>query len=99
MGYTSARDFADQASLDVALSWHLQANHFPPVPTDMVPVCKAAIEAAADGEWDTEIVLPDGFAYRDQFSAPVRAIVEAHHLDAFIDAELERREELDNEQD
>lgn len=74
-------------SLDQALGYHLQVNHFPPVPGEMVPVCKQAIELANQGDWDAEVSLPDGVTYRDQLTAPVHQIVEAHHLDAFLDPE------------
>lgn len=92
MGTMRAMEMAEAAasgeiSLDQALGYHLQVNHFPPVPGEMVPVCKQAIELANQGDWDAEVFLPDGITYRDQLTAPVSAIVEAHHLDAFLEGE------------
>lgn len=84
MGYMSARDMAEQTDLDTALSWHLTANHFPPVPVTLVPACKEAIQAILDEEPDRLIDLPDEITYRDLTLAPAYAIAEAHHLDAFI---------------
>lgn len=86
MGYLSALDMAQNADLDQALTWHLQHNHYPPVPMDMVPVCVAAIEAIEDDEPERLIDLPDGITYRGLTLAPAYAIAEQHHLDAFITA-------------
>mgnify|MGYP003352914570 CR=1 FL=1 len=86
MGYNFATDLAGfDVTLEQKLAWHLQYNHYPPVPTSMVQPCIDAIDAYA--EWDCErlIELPEGVLWRDQTSAPAYAIVEAHHLDPFID--------------
>jgi hypothetical protein len=81
MGYTQAQEFADSGvGLETALSWHLQYNHYPPVPVSMVPVCVAAIDAMADDEPDRAVDLPDGISYRGQTSAPAWAIADQHHL-------------------
>lgn len=93
MGTTGALGMAEAVAgglttLEHALSWHLTANHFPPVPTSMIPACLAAIDAANAEDWDEEIALPDGVTYRDGRSvAPAWAIVEQHHLDAFLDGD------------
>ncbi len=63
MGRLGAVAFAEQveegnASLRQALAWHLQSNHYPPIPTFFIPTCVAAIEAGNDGEWDLDIPLP-----------------------------------------
>lgn len=65
MGTTGAMGMADAvndglASLDTALSWHLQSNHYPPVPSAFIASCKAAIEAGQDEDYDREIALPKG---------------------------------------
>lgn len=65
MGSLSARAFADEVEagtveLDVALSWHLGSNHYPPVPAAFIATCRAAIEAGQDEDWDTDIPLPKG---------------------------------------
>lgn len=69
---------------DSILSWHLRSNHYPPVPLSMLPVCKEAIDKANDGLWDEMVDLPKGITWRDNDYAPVREIIEAHHLDAFL---------------
>ena len=89
MGRLSALDMAANTDLDTALSWHLSANHFPPLPPELLPVAKRAIAKASADQWDDELKLPAGIRYRDASSAPVYACVEAWHLDAFIELEEE----------
>ena len=88
MGRLAAEDMAAHATLDVALSWHLTSNHYPPVPTTMIQPCKAAIEAYNEGGYDRIIPLPQGVSWRDSRGAPAWAIVEGHHLESFIEQEL-----------
>lgn len=74
-------------SLEIAIRWQLTSNHYPPVPTSMVPVCIAAIEVAnQDGSWDDELELPDGILYKGRTTAPAWAIIEQHHLQPWIDS-------------
>lgn len=79
------------ASIDQALGWHLQSNHFPPVSVSFVPVCKAAIEHAALDDWDVEVELPEGCTYKGQSTAPVIAIVVQHHLEAFVEQQIHQQ--------
>ena len=71
-------------NITTALEYHLAHNHYPPVPLSMVPVCAAAIALAADGDWDGVVALPDGVTYRGADAAPAHAVVEQHHLEAFV---------------
>jgi len=84
MGYMRAAEMRKFVGEDAALRDHLAHNHYPPVPLAMIGPCKRAIAAAREGEWDRQIRLPKGVSYRDQKTASVRAIVEAHHLEAFL---------------
>lgn len=84
MGLQSLEGMLEVADVDRALLWHLQSNHYPPVPKSMIPVCKEAIDAANRGLWDDEIDLPDGVLYRGDSYAPVKAIIEQHHLGSFL---------------
>jgi len=79
--------------LDRKVAWHLQGNHYPPIPLVMVEACVEAIELARLGYYDTEVKLPIGeskdgepfqITWHGQDTAPVSAIVESHHLDGFI---------------
>jgi len=38
MGYTTALSIAEDLSLEAGLAYHLQGNHYPPVPVAMVQV-------------------------------------------------------------
>lgn len=74
-------------TLRQAISWHLSGNHYPPVPLEMVQVCLDAIALANNGEYDAEVTLPEKTLWRGHGSAPVSAIVDGFHLDAFLDQE------------
>lgn len=87
MGTLAATDMIHHAGIDRALSWHLQSNHYPPVPESMVSVCLAAIDAINEDDLNRLIDLPEGVLYRNREQAPAWAIAEAHHLDPFIDNE------------
>jgi len=88
MGRLTAEGIAESGlPMEDQIRWHLQGNHFPPVPVSMVPVCIAALDAAADGDWQREIPLPDGVAYRGLPTAPAAAIIEQHHLESWLDIE------------
>ena len=84
MGYLSALDMAAHTDRATALQWHLQSNHYPPVPLAMLPACEAAIEAAKDDEPYRLIDLPDGVTYRGYSQANAATIIQSYHLDAFL---------------
>lgn len=90
MGRSYAEGIAETSiPVEEQIRIHLRANHYPPVPESMVPVCIAALNAAACDEWDKLIPLPEGVSYRGLNAAPVSAIVEQHHLDPWLDSEDE----------
>jgi hypothetical protein len=89
MGRLHAQEFAEMVeeniiTIEQAIGWHLQGNHYPPVPLSMVPVCIAAIDAANEDDWERDIELPEGVLWRGRNSAPASALVEAHHLDSWL---------------
>lgn len=89
MGRMFADDLAhlaDDDAIDVgmALSLHLTTNHYPPVPTSMVPVCEQAIGFANSEDYEALVDLPDGVTWKGEEQAPTWAIVESFHLDSFI---------------
>ena len=88
MGSNFATELADNELLDIdlemAISIHLQSNHYPPVPLSMVEPCIDAINAYHDEDYNRLIELPAPITWRDQNTAPASAIVEAHHLDAWL---------------
>ena len=86
------------------IAWHLQGNHYPPIPLIMVEACVEAIELARLGYYTAEVQLPkteskDGekfqITWNGKDTAPVSAIIEAHHLDGFINTDT--ADELDGE--
>ena len=84
MGYTGALDMAGSGlGIDVELGWHLQSNHFPPIPLSMLQPCKDAIDAYWDDDCDREISLPSPILYKGRETAPAWAIIEQHHLSAW----------------
>jgi hypothetical protein len=84
MGLTTALALEEDLSLETGLAYHLQANHYPPVPVAMVQPCIDAIDAFYEEDFDREINLPEGISWRGQTTAPASAIAEAHHLDAWL---------------
>ena len=87
MGSKIAQEISEMnVSLEQKLSWHLQTNHYPPVPLVMVKPCIEAINCWFDGDDDVEIEMPKGVTYKGMTTAPAWAIIEQHHLDWFLEA-------------
>ena len=84
MGYTTALDLSNELDLEVALGYHLQGNHYPPVPLSMVQPCIDAIDAYYEEDFDRAIEMPEGVSYKGQTHAPAWAIIEQHHLGAWL---------------
>lgn len=84
MGLNTALDLEENLSMEAGLAYHLQANHYPPVPVAMVDACIEAIEAYHEEDYQRLIELPAGISWRGESSAPASAIAEAHHLDAWL---------------
>lgn len=89
MGSIQAMEMAEMLDIKDAIAWHLRSNHFPPVPLSMVPVCIEAIENALAGEWTKLVSLPEGVGYKGLTAAPTDAIIEQHHLDAWVELDEE----------
>jgi len=88
MGSIQASEFSNLVDegaiqLDQALTWHLRGNHYPPIHIDFLAPAKQAIELANDGDWKTEITLPNGKI------KTVGEIVDGLHLESFIKSEEE----------
>jgi hypothetical protein len=88
MGTNMAYDLASNDLLDLDLETqlriHLTGNHYPPVPVSMVQPCIDAIDAFYDENFDQEIPMPEGVKYKGLDTAPAWAIIEQHHLDAWL---------------
>jgi hypothetical protein len=78
-----------ELELEQAITIQLRSNHYPPVPYSMVPIFIEAIYAYNVGDFQREIKLPEGVLWRGQEFAPAAAIIDSHHLDAWIEYEDE----------
>lgn len=80
MGYKTGIEIANATNLTMEerLSWHLQANHFPPIDEAFIPIAMQAIDAANTNNWDTAINMPNGL------TRTVAFIVEKMHLEPFV---------------
>ena len=92
MGKVQAQDIKDSGdeffvSIRGQLKIHLAANHYPPVPIEMVPVCLSAIDACNDDDYLREIELPPGVLWRQQKVVPANAVIDSFHLDAWVACE------------
>lgn len=95
MGSNLAHDLAGMKdlSLDRSLAIQLTSNHYPPVPLTMIEPCKEAILAGREEDFDRLIDLPEGISWRGNTAAPARAIIEGHHLEAWLYTDPEEEEE------
>ena len=95
MGNLQAREMAELGAdnIEQVLAWHLQSNHFPPIPTTMVEPCLKAIDAYWEDDLDKLIPLPEGVGYRGLTVAPARAIIINNHLDPWCADTDDEREE------
>ena len=94
MGMLNAMAMTEtESTLEQQLSWHLQANHYPPIPQAMIPACVESIEALKDGDAMRLITLgfdgerdgkPFQITWRGKTEAPAWAIAEHAHLDAWL---------------
>jgi hypothetical protein len=86
MGSLQAQEFANLADLDTGLHWHATGNHYPPLPTTLIPVWKEVINWVNEGnDTDQEFALPSGITYKGKTSAPAWAFIENYRLDPWID--------------
>jgi hypothetical protein len=87
MGLQNTLGFIESGiTLDQQIGWHLQANHYPPVPSSMVAVCVDVIRwlSVEDNDPNELFELPEGISWRGESSAPATAIAEGHHLFPFV---------------
>ena len=89
MGALQAQEMAEMLDIETAMAWHLQSNHYPPVPLSMVEPCIEAIQNALEGKWLEPVLLPDPVRYRGSNYAPTDTIIEQHHLWAWVELDEE----------
>ena len=80
MGYTQAMEMASLMDLEQGIRWHLRYNHFPPVPSGMIPVAVEAVTLCREGYFDATVRTP--FEHRTfGWNVPVHVIVDCYHLE------------------
>lgn len=97
MGYITAYSTIEYLKGDLtrAISLHFQSNCYPPVSSDLLESAVQAVEALVEEDYDRPIQLPE-WTGRD--TAPAGEIVDAFHLEAFIDYIITtQQEESDDE--
>jgi hypothetical protein len=94
MGSVTALGIQDSVlDLETQLAYHLQGNHYPPVPLSMVQPCIDAIDAYYENDAMRFIAMPEGVFYKGMSHAPAWAIIEQHHLDFWLPQDDEYIEE------
>jgi len=80
-------------SIEQQIMWHLQGNHYPPVPIQMVKPCIEAIDAYWEDDLGREIAMPmvNDFQilYKGRVTAPAYAIIDQHHLHVWCEDDYE----------
>ena len=87
MGRMQAMELAGSTlSLEEQLAIHFSSNCYPPIPSKMIPVAVAAINAYHDGEFAKVIPLPEGVEHRATNSTSVFAsqAIESLRLDSWL---------------
>jgi hypothetical protein len=82
MGYTQALRVLDLITLEGDLRWHLQNNHYPPVPDVMIPIALKAVILCRNDQFNKTIEIP--IEYRMGWMVPAYVIVEAYHLEPWV---------------
>jgi hypothetical protein len=83
MGYTQAVEMANLMDLEQGIRWHLRHNHYPTVPSKMIPIAMEAIRFCQENRSHEPMLI---FFVNQDFgwSVPARVIVEAYHLEPWV---------------
>ena len=96
MGYLSALAMTDEElglTLEQQIGMHFASNCYPPVPSIMIESAVAALDAYNEGDHLKQIKLPEGVSYKNSTSASAYAIIDGHHLWAWvIESEMDYEE-------
>ena len=85
MGSNFANELADEdlfpeLDLESAIGYHLQGNHYPPVPLSMVQPCIDAIDAYNAEDYYRKVQLPEGVSWKGMTKAPACAKIGRAHV-------------------
>jgi hypothetical protein len=89
MGYTQAIEMANLMDMEQCIRWHLNYNHYPPIPIEMIPIAVKAIRLCREDKFDETIVTffeHQGYGW----SLPAYAIVKAYHLEPWVGLKLKK---------
>ena len=82
MGSLHSQEYAANEGLTLlqSVTIQLRNNHYPPVPTEMIPVAIRAIRYGRRGKFESNMTLPVGVTYKSKGYVPVQNILESYHL-------------------
>jgi hypothetical protein len=86
MGRMTAMDLQDQGlTLEQQIGIHFSSNCYPPIPSKMIPVAVAAIDAYYEEDYARVIKLPEGVEFRNgEDWVFASQAVESLRLDAWL---------------
>jgi hypothetical protein len=88
MGSLQAQEMRELVDENQALAWHLRHNHYPSIPTIMIPACKRALANARKGDYDKRVRLPKDVKHREHGSlVPTQVVMDYAHLWDFLEGE------------
>ena len=90
MGHTQAIVMANLMDLEQGVRWHLQHNHYPPAPSEMIPIAVKAVRLCREDKFDETIVLFFDHQVYEVFgwSVPAYVIVDIYHLEPWVNEEI-----------
>ncbi len=83
MGYTKAIEMVNLMDLELCIRWHLNYNHYPPIPIEMIPIAVKAVRLCRDNKFDETIVTffeHHGYGW----SLPAYVIVKIYNLEPWV---------------
>lgn len=85
MGMMTAMGIAEtEMSIEQQIGWHFASNCYPPIPSIMIPVAVAAIDAYWEEDYSRMIPLPEGVEFRTgATSVSASQAIESLRLDAW----------------
>jgi hypothetical protein len=85
MGLSTAMGITEtELPLERQIGMHFSSNCYPPIPSMMIPVAIAAINAYWEDDLELDIPLPEGVEFRDGSTAvSARQAIESLRLDAW----------------
>jgi len=80
MGATQLAGMREMLEESACLQWHLQYNHYPPLPRVLIGACQETLEALRDEDYDRKIDMPEGLQFQGRDSAMACEIADSAHL-------------------